>query len=82
MPALLSIPHSFSQSACLIIKLILFRIDANFEMRTSEYVEICISIDDQNNWGESFYVKWKEGERKQSSGETEREREGVCVCVR
>jgi hypothetical protein len=42
-------------------------------MRTSEYVEMCISIDDQNNRREGFYVKRKEGERKQGSGETERE---------
>ncbi len=49
-------------------------------MRTSEYVEICISIDDQNNRQEGFYVKRKEGEREQDSRETEREQ--VCVCVR
>ncbi len=58
-----------------------FRIDATFEIRTSEYVEICISIDHQKNWREGFYVKQKEGERKQGSGETERARACVCVCV-
>jgi len=50
-------------------------------MRTSEYVEICISIDNQNNQREGFYVKWKEGDRKQGNGETERERACVCVCI-
>ncbi len=50
-------------------------------MRTSEYVEFCISIDDQNNRRGGFYVKRKEGERKQGSGETERERACVCVCI-
>ncbi len=50
-------------------------------MGTSEYVEICISIDDQNNQREGFYVKRKEGEREQGSGETERERACVCVCI-
>ncbi len=52
-----------------------------FEMRTSEYVEICISIDNQNNWREGFYVEQKEGEREQGRGETERERACVCVCA-
>jgi hypothetical protein len=42
-------------------------------MRTNEYVEICISIDNQNIWREGFYVKPKEGEREQGSRETERE---------
>ena len=50
-------------------------------MRTSEYVEICISIDNQNNRREGFYVKREEGEREQGSRETERERACVCVCV-
>jgi hypothetical protein len=58
-----------------------FRIDVTFEMRTSEYVEICISIDNQNNRRDRFYVKRKEGEREQGRGETERERACVCVCV-
>ncbi len=35
-----------------------------------------------NKWWEGFYVKRKEGERKQGSGGTERERACVCVCVR
>jgi hypothetical protein len=59
-----------------------FRIDATFEMRTSEYVEICISIDNQNNRREGFYVKRKEGERDQGSGETERERACVCALIK
>ena len=50
-------------------------------MRTTEYSEIYISIDNQNNRQEGFYVKQKEGERKQGSGETERERESVCASV-
>ncbi len=50
-------------------------------MRASEYVEICISIDNQNNWRKGFYVKRKEGERKQGIRETERERACVFVCV-
>jgi hypothetical protein len=58
-----------------------FHIDATFEMRTSECVEICISIDHQKNRREGFYVKQKEGVRKQGSGETERERAFVCVCA-
>ncbi len=58
----------------------LFHIDVTFEMRTSEYVEFCISIDDQNDRREGFYVKRKE-EREQGSGETERERACVCVCA-
>jgi hypothetical protein len=47
-------------------------------MRISEYIEFCISIDNQNNQQEGFYVKQKEGEREQGNGETERER--ACVC--
>ncbi len=58
-----------------------FHIDATFEMRTSEYLEICISIDNQNNRQEGFYVKWKEGEREQGSRETERERASVCALI-
>jgi hypothetical protein len=59
-----------------------FCIDATFEMRTSKYIEICISIDNQNNWQEGFYVRRKEGEIEQGSGETERERACVCALIK
>ncbi len=42
-------------------------------MRTSEYVEFCILIDNQNNRRDGFYVKRKEEEREQGNRETERE---------
>ncbi len=50
-------------------------------MRTSEYIEFCISIDNQNNRREGFYVKQKEGEREQGNRETERERACVCALI-
>ncbi len=59
----------------------IFRIDVTFEMRTSEYVEFCISIDDQNDRREGFYVKRKEGERESKVAERQKESEHVCVCV-
>jgi hypothetical protein len=52
-----------------------FCIDATYEMRTTEYGEICISIDNQT----VAKMKWKDGEREQ--GSREKERENVCVCV-
>jgi hypothetical protein len=49
-------------------------------MRTSEYGEICISIDKLEMVARVFYIKRKEGGREQDSGETERERVCVCEC--
>jgi hypothetical protein len=60
--------------------LILFRIEATYEMRTTEHGEICISNDDQTIGEEGFYLKQKGEEREQTDGETERE--CVCVCLR
>ncbi len=47
-------------------------------MRTTEYGEICISIDDQTSAKKAFKTKQKDGEREQGSGETERDI--VCEC--
>jgi hypothetical protein len=47
----------------------------NKRVRWNLYFNWC-----QNNWRKGFYVKWKEGEREQGNGETERER--ACVWVR
>jgi len=59
----------------------LFRISATYEMRTTEYGEICISNDNQTIREEGFYLKRKGEEREQTDGETERERACVCVCA-
>jgi hypothetical protein len=57
-----------------------FRIDATYEMRTTEHGEICISNDNQTiGEEEGFYLKRKGEEREQTDGETERERASVCV---
>jgi hypothetical protein len=56
-----------------------FCIDATFEMRTKEYVEICISINDQTN-AERLLCKTERWEREQGSRETERDRVCVCKC--
>jgi hypothetical protein len=56
-----------------------FHIDATYEMRTTEHGEICISNDNQTIGEEGFYLKRKGEEREQTDGETERERERVCV---
>ncbi len=50
-------------------------------MRTTKHGEICISNDDQTIGEEGFYLKWKGEEREQTDGETERERESMCVGV-
>jgi len=57
--------------------MVLFRIDDTFEMRTSELVEICISIDDLRMVARVFISNRKKGEKTKIA---ERQRE--CVCVR
>ncbi len=42
--------------------------------------QFIVIIDDVKRFAWDFYIKWKEGEREQDSGDTERERE--CVCER
>ncbi len=59
----------------------LFRIDATYEMRTTEHSEICISNDNKTIGEEGFYLKRKGEVREQTDGETERERACVCVLV-
>jgi hypothetical protein len=55
-----------------------FRIDATYEMRTTEYGEICISIDDQTNAERVFMRNRKMGKE---SKVMERQREIECVCA-
>ena len=55
-----------------------FRIDVTFEMRTSEYGEIYISIDKLEVVARVFISNGKEGEESKIE---ERQRECVCVCV-
>jgi hypothetical protein len=55
-----------------------FRIDATYEMRTTEYGEICISIDDQTNPERVFMRNRKMGKE---SKVMERQRAIECVCV-
>jgi hypothetical protein len=55
-----------------------FGIDANFEMRTTEYVEICISIDSQTNAERAFMRNGKMGKESKVA---ERQRETECVCA-
>jgi hypothetical protein len=49
-------------------------------MRTSEYGEICISIDDLEVVATVFISNRKKGEESKIA-ERQRERECVCVCV-
>ena len=52
-------------------------------MRTSEYGEICISIDDLEVVARVFILNRKKGEEckiAERQRERERERERVCVC--
>jgi hypothetical protein len=56
----------------------MFRIDATYEMRTTEYGEICISIDDQTNAERVFMRNGKMGKE---SKVMERQREIECVCL-
>ncbi len=53
-----------------------FRIDATYEMRATEYGEICISIDYQTNAERVFMRNGKMGKE---SKVTERQREIECV---
>ena len=56
--------------------MVLFCIDDTFEMRTSELVEICISIDDLRMVARVFISNRKKGEKSKIA---ERQRESVCV---
>ncbi len=58
-------------------KLEWFRIDATYEMRTTEYGEICISIDNQTIAERAFKQNGKMGKE---SKVVERQREIECVC--
>ncbi len=58
-----------------------FRISVTFEMRTSEYIEICISIDIKTVAEQAFKQNGKMG-KESKVAERQRERESVCVCVR
>ncbi len=58
--------------------LLSFRIDATYEMRTTEYGEICISIDDQTIAERAFKRNGKMGKESKVA---ERQREIVCVCA-
>ncbi len=58
----------------------MFRIEVTFEMRTSEYGEICISIDKLEIVVRVFISNGKKGEESKTV-ERQRERERVCVCV-
>jgi len=58
-----------------------FHIDATYEMRTTEYGEICISIDDQTNAERAFMRNRKMG-KESKVAERQRQREIECVCVR
>jgi hypothetical protein len=55
----------------LILKMILFRIDVTFEMRT---VKCVYSIDNHTQNQIIFYIRMEEGARGQDSREKERER--------
>jgi hypothetical protein len=54
-----------------------FRIDATYEMRTTEYGKICISIDAQTNAERVFMQNRKIGKESKVA---EREIECVCDC--
>jgi hypothetical protein len=58
----------------------LFHIDATYEMRTTEYGEICISIDNQTHAERAFMRNRKMGKESEVA-ERQREIECVCVCV-
>jgi hypothetical protein len=55
-----------------------FHIDATYEMRTTEYGEICISIDDHTTAERAFK---RNGKRGKESKVVERQREIECVCA-
>ncbi len=55
-----------------------FRIDATYEMRTTEYGEICISIDNQTVAERAFKRNGKMGKESKVA---ERQRERMCVCA-
>ncbi len=58
----------------------MFRIEVTFEMRTSEYGEICISIDKLEIIVRVFISNGKKGEESKTA-ERQREKESVCVRV-
>jgi hypothetical protein len=55
-----------------------FHIDATYEMRTTEYGEICISIYDHTTTERAFK---QNGKRGKESKVAERQREIECVCA-
>ncbi len=57
-----------------------FCIDVTFEMRTSEYFEICISIDTKLISKRVFMWNRKKGKESKVM-ETQKESKRVCVCV-
>ena len=59
---------------------ILFRIDATYEMRTTEYGEICISIDIKTVTERAFKQNGKMG-KESKVVEYQREIESVCARV-
>ncbi len=58
----------------------MFRINVTLEMRTSEYGEICISIDKVEVVDRVFISNGKKGEESKI-GERQIERECVCASV-
>ena len=56
----------------------LFRIDATYEMRTTKYGEISISIDNQTVAERAFKRNGKMGKESKVA---ERQREIECVCA-
>jgi hypothetical protein len=76
----LGLSHTFwcLESRTIAVYFALFCIDTTFEMRTNEYVEICISIDDQTNAERAFMRNRKMGKE---SKVVERQRETECVCA-
>ncbi len=55
-----------------------FCIDDTYEMRTTEYGEVCISIVDQTNAERAFMQNGKMGKESKVA---ERQREIECVCA-
>ncbi len=59
------------------LSLLSFRISVTFEMRTTEYGEICISIVIETVAEQAFKQNGKMGKESKVA---ERQRESVCVC--
>ncbi len=58
----------------------MFRISATYEMRATEYSEICISIDTHTVTERAYKGNRKVG-KESKVAERQRERERVCVSV-